>query len=98
EFGLKIIEAQEVERLKLSREIHDGPAQMLANILLRSELVNRTFRSGDVDGAIAEIKSDRKMIRSSPYEVRRIIYDLRPIAPHPLGLSPTIKKHVATDA
>src|SRR5699024_11789197 len=57
EFGLKIIEAQEEERRRLSREIHDGPAQMLANILLRSELVDRTFRSGDVDGALEEIKS-----------------------------------------
>src|SRR5699024_5168825 len=36
-FGLKIIEAQELERKRLSREIHDGPAQMLANILIRSE-------------------------------------------------------------
>ncbi|HLR08868.1 MAG TPA: ATP-binding protein [Bacillota bacterium] len=98
EFGLKIIEAQEEERLKLSREIHDGPAQMLANILLRSELVDRTFRSGDVDGAIAEIKSVRKMIRSSLYEVRRIIYDLRPMALDDLGLIPTIKKYVATVA
>src|SRR5699024_5728512 len=98
EFGLKIIEAQEEERLKLSREIHDGPAQMLANILLRSELVDRTFRSGDVDGVISKIKSVRKMIRSSLYEVRRNIYDLRTMALDDLGLIPKIKKYVATVA
>lgn len=63
EFGLKIIEAQEDERRKISREIHDGPAQMLANILLRSELVDRTFREGTVDDALKEIKSVRKMIQ-----------------------------------
>ena len=96
EFGLKIIEAQEEERRKISREIHDGPAQMLANILLRSELVDRTFRSGNVDGALAEIKSVRKMIRSSLYEVRRIIYDLRPMALDDLGLIPTLKKYLST--
>ncbi|MGP4105586.1 sensor histidine kinase [Virgibacillus sp. L01] len=98
EFGLKIIEAQEDERRKISREIHDGPAQMLANILLRSELVDRTFREGTVDDALKEIKSVRKMIRSSLYEVRRIIYDLRPMALDDLGLIPTIKKYVATIA
>ncbi|SFA88078.1 two-component system, NarL family, sensor histidine kinase DegS [Lentibacillus halodurans] len=98
EFGLKIIEAQEDERRKISREIHDGPAQMLANILLRSELVDRTFREGTVDEAVCEIKSVRKMIRSSLYEVRRIIYDLRPMALDDLGLIPTIKKYVATVA
>ncbi|MFD1038891.1 sensor histidine kinase [Virgibacillus byunsanensis] len=98
EFGLKIIEAQEDERRKISREIHDGPAQMLANILLRSELVDRTFREGSVDAALKEIKSVRKMIRSSLYEVRRIIYDLRPMALDDLGLVPTIKKYVSTVA
>lgn len=94
EFGLKIIEAQEEERRKISREIHDGPAQMLANILLRSELVDRAFRGGDVDQALNEMKSVREMIRSSLYEVRRIIYDLRPMALDDLGLVPTIKKYV----
>ncbi|WP_087972561.1 sensor histidine kinase [Oceanobacillus rekensis] len=94
EFGLKIIEAQEDERRKISREIHDGPAQMLANILLRSEIVERTIRTCTVDEAIAEIKSVREMVRSSLYEVRRIIYDLRPMALDDLGLIPTIKKYV----
>lgn len=96
EFGLKIIEAQEEERKKISREIHDGPAQMLANILLRSELVERAYRRGSVDKALEEIKSVRKMVRSSLYEVRRIIYDLRPMALDDLGLVPTIKKYIAT--
>ena len=39
EFGIQIIEAQEEERKRLSREIHDGPAQMLANVLIRSDLI-----------------------------------------------------------
>src|SRR5699024_11742807 len=74
EFGIKIIQAQEEERKKISREIHDGPAQMLANILLRSELVDRTFREGSKEDGMAEIKSLREMVRTSLYEVRRIIY------------------------
>lgn len=96
EFGLKIIEAQEEERKKISREIHDGPAQMLANILLRSELVDRAFREKGTEEALQEIKSVRKMIRSSLYEVRRIIYDLRPMALDDLGLLPTIKRYITT--
>src|SRR5699024_5514401 len=65
EFGLKIIEAQEDERKRISREIHDGPAQMLANILLRSEIVERSFKQGTMDKTLTEIKSVRRMIRSS---------------------------------
>src|SRR5699024_2396720 len=49
QFSLKIIGAQEDERRKISREIHDGPAQMMANILLRSELIERAFRNGSVE-------------------------------------------------
>jgi two-component system sensor histidine kinase DegS len=94
-FGLKIIEAQEEERRRLSREIHDGPAQMLANILLRSEIIERTIHENSVDAAIQEIHSVRKMIRSSLYEVRKIIYDLRPMALDDLGLIPTIRKYIA---
>src|SRR5690606_11355778 len=44
DFSLKIIEAQEEERKRLSREIHDGPAQMMANVLVRSDLIERTYR------------------------------------------------------
>lgn len=95
DFGLRIIEAQEEERKRLSREIHDGPAQMLANILLRSDLVDRTFRERSREEGIKEMKSVRSMVRSSLYEVRRIIYDLRPMTLDDLGLIPTIRKYLA---
>ncbi|ENH98383.1 two-component sensor histidine kinase [Gracilibacillus halophilus YIM-C55.5] len=95
-FGLKIIEAQEEERRRLSREIHDGPAQMLANILLRSEVVDRAYKKGNMESAVDEMKSVRPLIRNSLQEVRRIIYDLRPMALDDLGLIPTIKKYITT--
>ncbi len=98
EFSLKIIQAQEDERRRISREIHDGPAQMLANILLRSELIERAIREQTVDQALIEIRSIRKMLSSSLREVRRIIYDLRPMALDDLGLIPTIKKYTANTA
>ncbi|WP_062514290.1 sensor histidine kinase [Halobacillus sp. KGW1] len=96
QFGLQIIEAQEEERRRLSREIHDGPAQMLANVMLRSDLVDRTYRERGIEEAMAEVKSVRSMVRSALYEVRRIIYDLRPMALDDLGLIPTLKKYLTT--
>ncbi|WP_058306677.1 sensor histidine kinase [Gracilibacillus massiliensis] len=96
QFGLKIIEAQEEERRRLSREMHDGPAQMLANIMLRSEIIDRTYKKGDIDNAVQEMRGVRKLVRDSLHEVRRIIYDLRPMALDDLGLVPTIKKYIST--
>ncbi|MEH7381357.1 sensor histidine kinase [Bacillus sp. JJ1533] len=95
EFGLKIIEAQEEERRKLSREIHDGPAQMLANVMLRSQIIDKVYRESPEQG-VKEIHDLRKMVRSALYEVRRIIYDLRPMALDDLGLVPTLKKYLST--
>ena len=43
DFGIRIIQAQEEERKRLSRDIHDGPAQMLANVMIRSGLIEKTF-------------------------------------------------------
>ncbi|MEQ6360688.1 histidine kinase, partial [Thermoanaerobacter thermohydrosulfuricus] len=39
--SVKIIEAQEEERKRIAREIHDGPAQAMANVLLKSELCEK---------------------------------------------------------
>jgi two-component system, NarL family, sensor histidine kinase DegS len=96
DFGLKIIEAQEDERKRLSREIHDGPAQMMANVMMRSDLIERVYKERGAEEAIQEIRSMKKMVRSALYEVRRIIYDLRPMALDDLGLVPTLKKYLQT--
>lgn len=96
DYSLRIIEAQEEERKRLSREIHDGPAQMMANVLLRSDLIERTYREKGPDAAFREISSLKEMVRDALTEVRRIIYDLRPMALDDLGLVPTLKKYLET--
>ncbi|MCT8140139.1 sensor histidine kinase [Anaerobacillus sp. CMMVII] len=94
EYGLQIIEAQEEERKRVSREIHDGPAQMMANVLLRSELVERIYREKGIEDALLEIRDLRSMVKNSLSEVRRIIYDLRPMALDDLGVVPTLTKYL----
>lgn len=93
-FGLQIIEAQEEERKRLSREIHDGPAQMLANVMLRAELVERVYEDKGIEQALEEIRNLRKMVVSSLSEVRRIIYDLRPMALDDLGIIPALSNYL----
>ncbi|GLC87842.1 sensor histidine kinase [Lysinibacillus piscis] len=96
DFGIRIIAAQEEERKRLSREIHDGPAQMLANVLMRTDLIERTYREKGIDYALKEIADLKRIVRNALSEVRRIIYDLRPMALDDLGIVPTLKKYLST--
>ena len=96
EFGLKIIEAQEEERKRLSREIHDGPAQLLAHVMMRSNIIEKIYRERGFEEAHIELKNLKKLVRNALYEVRHIIYDLRPMALDDLGLVPTLRKYLQT--
>lgn len=58
---------------------------MMANVMLHSELIERIYQEKGIDEALKEIRGLRKMVRSSLAEVRRIIYDLRPMALEDLG-------------
>jgi len=75
-FGSKIIKAQEEERRRVSREIHDGPAQAMANIVFRAEVCERLI---DVDMVRArkELADLREQVRICLKETRKIIFDLR---------------------
>ena len=56
----RIIQAQEEERKRLSRDIHDGPAQMLANVLIRSGLIEKIFAEKGPEPALNELcRSER---------------------------------------
>lgn len=95
-FGLRILEAQEEERRRLSREIHDGPAQLLANTLLRTEIIEKKMNSNNLESALDEFRQLRQLVREALKEVRGIIYDLRPMALDDLGLVPALMKYLNT--
>ncbi|MED4754651.1 sensor histidine kinase [Brevibacillus choshinensis] len=94
--GLKVIQAQEEERKRVAREIHDGPAQSMANVVLRSEIVERMLKNERILEAQMELHELKEMVRMSLSDVRRIIFDLRPMALDDLGLVPTLQKYIQT--
>ncbi|MFE1627002.1 sensor histidine kinase [Brevibacillus reuszeri] len=94
--GLKVIQAQEEERKRVAREIHDGPAQSMANVVLRSEIVEKMLKNERILEAQMELHELKEMVRMSLADVRRIIFDLRPMALDDLGLVPTLQKYIRT--
>ncbi len=93
--GLKIIKAQEEERQRVARDIHDGPAQMMSNVVLKAEICERLIDS-DPDKARMELQNLKKIMRDSLQDVRKIIYNLRPMSLDDLGLVPTLQRYVLT--
>lgn len=91
--GNQIIQAQEEERRRIAREIHDGPAQAMANIVLRAEICEKIHQTGK--GSLAEELAELKaLVKGSLKEVRQIIFNLRPMTLDDLGLAPTLSQYI----
>lgn len=91
--AIRVIKAQEEERRRVAREIHDGPAQTLTNIVHKAEICERLI-TVDVEKTKDELKNLKRTVRDSLIDVRRIIYDLRPMSIEDLGLIPTLEKFI----
>ena len=91
--GIKIIEAQEEEKQRLARDIHDGPAQSIANILVKAEICER-LADIDKEKFKIELSNLKDIIRMTLRDIRKTIYDLRPMSLDDLGLIPTLERYV----
>ncbi len=87
------IQAQEAERQRLSRAMHDGPAQTLSNFILQTEIAMRLF-DVDQEKAKQELDALRTAATNSFRKVRDFIFELRPMMLDDLGLVPTLKRYI----
>ena len=90
-----MVQAQEAERQRLARQMHDGPAQALSNFILQTEIAMRLF---DIDQTKAreELKNLKTAATSTFQKVRDFIFELRPMMLDDLGLAPTLTRYVET--
>jgi two-component system, NarL family, sensor histidine kinase DegS len=94
-----MIRAKEEERKRLSREIHDGPAQVLANAIIGLEFIERSLRHTEATAespAVTEIERIKSSMRDGLSEIRRFIFDLRPTMLAQRGLIGTVEHYVST--
>lgn len=89
---LWIIESQEAERRKIARDLHDGPAQSMASMLIRLDLIER-LAAEDRDVFTEELNKAKDMGRESLAEIRRIMFDLKPTLIHEDGFISTLKDY-----
>lgn len=92
QMAIWLVESLEAEKRKISREIHDGPAQTIASMLIRLDLIKCLFEEDSLR-AMEELASIKDMGRESMDDIRRIMFDLKPSAIYEEGLITTLKEY-----
>ncbi|MEP6693973.1 MAG: histidine kinase [Chloroflexota bacterium] len=90
-----VVDTQEEERKRIARQVHDGPAQAMANVVLQSEISERLFEV-DPQRSRTELAALRQMVNKTLQELRGFIFELRPMILDDLGLVPTMRRYVQT--
>ncbi len=89
----QVFQIIEEERMRIARDMHDGPAQSMANLVLQAEILERLI-SRDPKLVAKELEDFKDGVRHVLDETRRLIFDLRPMTLDDLGLVPTLRKFV----
>ncbi len=87
----RLIGAQEEERLRLARELHDEAAQSLTSLLVRLRLLEHAHTPEEAQARVHDL---RELTASALEDVRRVSLDLRPTILDDLGLGPALEWRV----
>lgn len=91
--GISILEAQENERRRIARDIHDGPAQHMASVVMRMDFCKMLIKK-DLDEGIRELDYLKNSVKTSLKEVRDILFDIRPVSFEEVALNESIEDMV----
>jgi signal transduction histidine kinase len=89
----RVVDAQELERARLARELHDETGQALTSILLGLKHLDDVIETDDARVATASL---RELVVTTLQDVRRLAVELRPSALDDFGLVPAIERLAGT--
>jgi signal transduction histidine kinase len=88
-----MVRVQEEERSRIAADVHDGVVQMMVGSLCELQAAMAHFPN-ELEMVEAKQHRTRELIRDSITELRRVIFDLRPITLDAAGLVPAVEKLV----
>ncbi len=89
----RVVSAQELERRRLARELHDETGQALTSILLGLKSLEDVGDEGDLRESMSRL---RELVVTTLQDVRRLAVELRPTALDDFGLVPALERLVET--
>jgi signal transduction histidine kinase len=90
----KLVHAQEDERKRIARELHDDTGQKLSALGMGLAALGAALASGDPSRAAGVLRNLREMNDQAISELRNIMADLRPAQLDDLGLVPALKWYI----
>ncbi len=90
----RMVMAQEEERRRLRRNLHDGVGPTLASLSHRIDVAANLVNT-DPQASIDLLKELKGQVRETVAEIRRLVYDLRPPVLDEFGLVSAIREHIA---
>lgn len=94
EYKIQLLEAQEMERQRIARDLHDSTVQDLTSMLHKIELSMRVM---DMDSQRCKMELSNVLdnIRNVISNTRKMIYNLRPMSVDDIGIDVTLKHAIA---
>ncbi len=90
--GLSILEAQEIERQRIARDLHDSTVQNLTSLVHKAELCIKLIEIDSIRAKL-ELNSMSNTIKTVINEMRGIIYNLKPMSLDDIGLTVTVERY-----
>lgn len=81
------VDAQEQERRRIARDLHDGINQLLIGAMLELTSGRRRIERGATDDSFAAFEAAQELLRRVESEIRRVVHDLHPQVLEGLGLA-----------
>lgn len=90
----RLVTAQEEERRRLRRDLHDGVGPTLASLSQRIDTVTEWVKS-DPEKSVQMLKELKRQVKETLAEIRRLVYALRPPVLDEFGLISAVREYVA---
>lgn len=92
--GLSILEAQEIERQRIARDLHDSTVQNLTSLVHKAELCVKLIEIDSIRAKL-ELNAMSNTIKTVINEMRGIIYNLKPMSLDDIGLTVTVERYAS---